>query len=257
MNMRLIDFHCHLDLYPDYATAFADCQRQSIYTLAVTTTPRAWARNMELASATEFVRPALGLHPQIVAERADELALWDKYLPYAQYVGEVGIDAGPHFFRSLELQKKVFEHILRTCSEHGGKCLSVHSVRATRLVLDMIERCLRPDRGRIVLHWFTGSQSEAKRAVDLGCYFSVNLAMMQTDRSRGVVSRLPLDRILTETDGPFIKMDGRPSRPADVARVVEILAHSRGLEAQTMASTIHTNLRSLLSRSSDAERLFG
>jgi TatD DNase family protein len=257
MTTRLVDFHCHLDLYPDHAAVFEDCQQQSIYTLAVTTTPRAWPRNLELASKTKFVRAALGLHPQVVSQRADELDLWEKYLSQAQYVGEVGIDAGPHFFRSLELQKKVFEHILRTCSEHGGKCLSVHSVRATRLVLDMIEQYLPPERGRVVLHWFTGSLSEAKRAVDLGCYFSVNSSMMQTDRSRRVVSRLPLDRILTETDGPFIKMDGRPSRPADVARVVEILAHSRGLEAPTMASTIHTNLRSLLSGGADTERLFG
>lgn len=256
MRTSLIDFHCHLDLYQNHAAAFAACQREHIYTLAVTTTPRAWPRNLELASATKFVRPALGLHPQVLSERAGELDLWEQCLPQAQYVGEVGIDAGPHFFRSLDLQKKVFERVLRACSEHGGKCLSVHSVRATKLALDMIEQYLPPERGRVVLHWFTGSQSEAKRAVDLGCYFSVNSSMMQTDRSREVVSRLPLDRILTETDGPFIKMDGRPARPADVARVVETLAHSRGLELPTMISTIQSNLRSLLSDGADVERLF-
>ncbi len=52
----MIDFHCHLDLYPDHAGVIAECERQEIFTLAVTTTPRAWPRNHELASPTKYVR---------------------------------------------------------------------------------------------------------------------------------------------------------------------------------------------------------
>ena len=67
----LVDFHCHLDLYPDHAAAVEECERLGVFTLAVTTTPRAWPRNHQLATATRHVRAALGLHPQLVADHAD------------------------------------------------------------------------------------------------------------------------------------------------------------------------------------------
>jgi TatD related DNase len=75
-----VDFHCHLDLYPDHAAAIAQAEAAGVYTLTVTTTPKAWPRNRELTDGTRYVRAALGLHPQLVAERAGELPLWERYL---------------------------------------------------------------------------------------------------------------------------------------------------------------------------------
>jgi TatD DNase family protein len=75
-----VDFHCHLDLYPDHAAAIAQAEAAGVYTLTVTTTPKAWPRNRELTEGTRYVRAALGLHPQLVAERAGELPLWERYL---------------------------------------------------------------------------------------------------------------------------------------------------------------------------------
>jgi TatD DNase family protein len=247
MPTGLVDFHCHLDLYPDHATAFAECDRAGVLTLAVTTTPKAWPRNRELAGSTKHVRAALGLHPQLVRERAGELALWEEYLPQARYVGEVGLDAGPRFYRSLETQKQVFEHVLRTCGRAGGKILTVHSVRAATAVLDMVEAHLPSSRGRVVLHWFTGTAAEARRAVELGCYFSINAEMLYKERSHAMVATLPLDRLLTETDGPFTQSDGRPAKPADVEVAVKELARLRGVEASAMALAVRANLRFLVS----------
>lgn len=247
MLTKLVDFHCHLDLYPDPAAAYAGCDRAEVLTLAVTTTPKAWPRNRELAAATRHVRPALGLHPQLVAERSGELALWEEYLPQARYVGEVGLDAGPRFFRSLEKQRQVFERVLRACDRAGGKILTVHSVHAATAVLDMIEAHLPTSRGRVVLHWFTGRAPEARRAIDLGCYFSVNAEMLRKDRLRAVVATLPMDRLLTETDGPFTQSDGRPTKPGDVATAVEELARLHRVEAVALARNIQENLRCLVS----------
>jgi TatD DNase family protein len=58
-----VDFHCHLDLYPDHEAAIARAEAARIYTLTVTTTPKAWSRNHELTRHTRFVRAALGLAP--------------------------------------------------------------------------------------------------------------------------------------------------------------------------------------------------
>lgn len=242
----LVDFHCHLDLYPDHAAAIADCEREGVRTLTVTTTPKAWPRNHDLTSPTKYVRAALGIHPQLVEERADELPIWENYLQQAHYVGEVGLDAGPRFYRSLEQQKAVFERVLCACAEQGGKVLTVHSVRAAKAVLDMIERHLPRQRGAVVLHWFTGTSAEARRAAELGCYFSINPSMFRTDRHRKLVAALPADRLLTETDGPFTSTDGRPSRPGDVAVVVRALSEVRRLEVAAVTNLVHGNLKALL-----------
>lgn len=246
MNFPYVDFHCHLDLYPDFPAAIAEAERAGIYTLTVTTTPKAWQRNYELTRQTRCVRAALGLHPQLVHERADEIGLWEEFLSETRYVGEVGIDAGPRYYRSVELQKQIFERVLKACSRAGDKVLTVHSVRSAKLVLDLIEANLPQDRGRVVLHWFTGSKSEARRAVELGCYFSVNSQMLLGDRGRDLVMALPKSRILTETDGPFTQIGNRPASPVDVGAAVESIAALVGTSKQDVALQIRQNLKQLL-----------
>ncbi len=242
----LVDFHCHLDLYPDHEQAVQQAESAGIFTLAVTTTPRAWPRNNELAQKTKYVRAALGLHPQLVAEYEAEIDIWDNYLSETRYVGEVGLDAGPHFYKSIDIQKRIFRHVLQRCAEVGDKILSVHSVRTSKLILDYIEELFPPGKGKIVLHWFTGTKKEVQRAVKLGCYFSVNSTMLANERHLPMVMELPIDRILTETDGPFTKSFNRPSVPSDVAHAIDALCRILDKQPIEMASIIRANLRGLL-----------
>jgi TatD DNase family protein len=246
VTVGVVDFHCHLDLYPDFETAIAKAEAARIYTLTVTTTPKAWSRNHELTRGTRYVRAALGLHPQLVAERAGELALWEHHLPEARYIGEVGLDAGPRFYKSLDVQKQVFRTILERCADAGGKILTAHSVRSVPMVLDMIERHLPRNRGVVVLHWFTGTKAEARRAATLGCYFSINAEMMRSDRGRALVAELPMDRLLTETDGSFTQMDGRPTEPTDARKAIDTLARVRNLAANAVDEAVRANLQTLL-----------
>ncbi|UPK24181.1 Qat anti-phage system TatD family nuclease QatD [Bradyrhizobium sp. 195] len=243
--MRLVDFHCHLDLYPEFETLVAESERLGIFTLAVTTTPKAWARNNKLASSTKYVRAALGLHPQLVAERWREIDLWERLLDETRYVGEVGLDAGPRYYSSMDRQTEVLRRVLRCCAQAGGKILSIHSVRAAPKVLDLIEEEVPKGRAKFVFHWFTGSAADARRAADLGCYFSVNSQMLQTDRGRALVSSLPIDRLLTETDGPFTSEGDGPARPCDVATAVRHLAMARGISSEESAAVVLRNLKTL------------
>lgn len=248
MRPDYVDFHTHLDLYPDLPAAIAACDRRRTATLTVTTTPKAFIRNRELADVSEFVRVGLGLHPQLVAERSGEIALFEKLLRRSRYVGEVGLDAGPRHYRSLELQKSIFERILRLCADEGGKILSIHSVRATKLVLDMLEMHLPSHRETPVLHWFSGNISEVRRAVALGCYFSVNERMLASPNGRRIVREIPENRLLTETDGPFVERDGQPIAAGDVVRAVEEIAAVRKCNVLNVQALVVDNLRNLTIR---------
>ncbi len=246
MPSHYVDLHCHLDLYPDFISAVQDAEQAGVYTLAVTTTPKAWPHNREVTHGTRYVRAALGLHPQLIHKRGDEISLWDQYLPEARYIGEVGIDASPRYYHSLEKQKEVFEHVLRMCAQHGKKVLSVHSVRSAKTVLDLVERCLPSSKGAVVLHWFSGSLSEARRAAEMGCYFSINSQMLSNERGRRLVATLRVDRILTETDGPFTQIEERVACPSDVGHTVQAIAELYKSPAEEIKDRIAANLKSLL-----------
>ena len=114
-------------------------------------------------------------------------------------------------------------------------------------VLDMLEAYLPAPRGKAVLHWFTGTKAEARRALDLGCYFSINSKMLENDRHLATVASLPIERLLTETDGPFVEIAKRPVRPSDVEATVAALARLHKAETDSISAAIGSNLKSLLS----------
>ncbi len=245
---RLIDFHCHIDLYEDFNRILEDCVRYKVTTLAVTTTPKAWPRNKELLHSCELIRLGLGLHPQLVEERYQEIERFEKYLTDSPYVGEVGLDAGPRYIRSLELQKSIFTRILQGCSSLGGKILSVHSTRAVTKVLDLLEEHMPPGRGTVVLHWFSGSKSELRRAIDLGCYFSINQKMLVPGPRLELLKVMPIDRLLTETDGPFIRVGDAPIYPSSISKTIVCLGRVLGRSSSEMENILLSNLRSIDSK---------
>lgn len=241
----MIDFHCHLDLFPDPRAVAAECRALGIETLSVTTTPSAWRGTTALAVGAPRIRTALGLHPQLAFERRSELRLFDQFLPETMFVGEIGLDGSPKYQAPWTHQVEVFQHILCACEDAGGRILSVHSRRAATPVLDALAAA--PGTGTAILHWFSGTQSEVTRAASDGHWFSINAAMLAHARGRQLITRMPPDRVLTETDGPFTLTQGRSTRPRDVAATVVGLAEVWHVTVADVAQRLSTNLARLLS----------
>lgn len=240
-----VDFHCHLDLYPDFEEIIAECERRRVLTLAVTTIPMAFERNLQLTEKLNFVHTALGLHPQLVAERGHELELFERLLPETRFVGEIGLDASPRHYRSLEKQQEIFSRILQLCAQSGDKVVSIHSTRAAKHVLNALECYLYGSDVKPVMHWFTGSLSEMERGVELGCYFSINGEMLSSDKHVKTIREMPMGRILTESDGPFVSSGGVPIRPYQVASTIERLAYIIGCSETELRSQIFCNAEAL------------
>lgn len=217
----MIDFHCHIDLYPDPQQVVELIDKAGIYTLSVTTTPKAWTKTNLLSKGKPRIRTALGLHPQIAHERLNELALFDMLINETKYVGEVGLDGSSELMQHFPAQLQAFNHILRTSSNAGGKILSVHSRKAENQVLDSLSQF--PGAGIPVLHWFSGTKQQLKRAIDLGCWFSVGPAMIKSKNGKSLVQLMPRDRILLESDGPFVNITNRPALPTDTELVLSLI----------------------------------
>jgi TatD DNase family protein len=241
----VIDFHCHLDLYPNPHAVRDECGRRGLDLLSVTTTPAAWKGTSALAATCPHIRTALGLHPQLVGERQRELGLFDTLLPESRYVGEIGLDGAPAFRRHWKDQANVFEHILTKCRAMGGRIMSIHSRRASSAVLDHLEKF--PEAGIPILHWFSGSVRDLERAINLGCWFSVGPAMLASERGRGVATRMPPERMLTESDGPFAQLNGDAIFPWQVETAIHALGQIWSLPPADVEQKIHRNLQTLLS----------
>lgn len=251
----MIDFHVHLDLYPNPSEIVSSAVQRGMYVLSVTTTPSAWKGTTALALTGSRIRTALGLHPQIAHQRIGELPLFDLHLPKAKYVGEIGLDGGPEFKQHWASQLEVFNHILRACSLAGGRIMSIHSRRAASAVLSCLEA--HPNAGVSVLHWFSGTRKELDRAVELGCWFSVGPAMLSSENGRKLARSMPQERVLTESDGPFAQIEGRSALPWDSGRAEPVLAEIWGGIGESAASMVlHRNLKRLVGISAEAPSQF-
>jgi len=233
--------HCHLDLYPKPFDIAEECSKNGVYALSVTTTPKAWSGTKKLEVGNPRVRTALGLHPQLAHDRFRELELFDQLLPEARYVGEIGLDGGKEFKKHWEVQLKVFRHILKSVDKAGGRIMSIHSILSAAAVLDE----LRSISGVPILHWFSGSKSDLTKAIDQGCWFSIGPAMLSSKKGMEIASLIPKNKILTESDGPFAKVNRRQLMPWDSYLAVKKLAEIWGISELDADQTINDNFKLL------------
>lgn len=240
----LVDAHCHFDLFPKPREVLQEAEQNQIFSIAVTNTPSVFKPMVHLAKGLKFIRPALGLHPELAIQRVAELPLFGRLVRETKYVGEVGLDYKV-VVRSAERvkQRAIFATILRHCAEEGGRVLTIHSRRAEADVVAAVKEH-RP--GPFILHWYSGSLKNLWSAVDIGAFFSINLAMTRSERGRRLVSEIPRDRVLTESDGPFVSLGEERASPSSVRQVVGALGQLWGVSAREAQDSVLRNLQSVL-----------
>lgn len=236
----MIDFHCHVDLYPDALKLLPEINTRNRFTFAVTTSPRAYLATSKILEPYRRMRVGLGLHPEIATQKAQELDLLLELIPVTRLIGEIGMDGSARFRSSLPIQEKIFRAALDECQAAGGKVMSIHSRGAERLVLECLRG--RPDAGTPVLHWFSGSLRQLETAVDQGCWFSVGPAMLRGEKGRMLAAAMPRNRVLPESDGPFVESAGKPLMPWEAWDVCDTLARLWGLPSEEVAQLMIDNL---------------
>jgi len=245
----LVDAHCHIDLFEQPRKVLAEAETQHVYTIAVTNAPSVFSHTATLVAQSKYVRAAIGLHPELVHSHAHELSSFPTFLRQTRYVGEIGLDYTTPVTTERHEQRRVFESILRWAAEYGDKILTVHSRRAAKDVVNCVGDKFP---GAVIFHWFSGSSKELEAAVRCGVYFSVNTAMLRTQRGRMLISQMPSDRVITETDGPFICDENRPNTPPDTAKILPQLAALWKIDNASARATVLNTFRKLIREGHDA-----
>ena len=198
-----VDTHCHLDLFPNIRKEVEQEDATLIKTISVTNTPALWRANQNLFGSCKNIRVALGLHPELASQRIHEMPLFDSLCNEAKYIGEIGLDGVSRDPLERSKQLQAFRSILKSIKNSSPKVLTVHSRRAASETIDALEEALSDTSHQVILHWYSGSKADLKRAADLGFFFSVNHAMVRGKAFEAMVEAIPKLALLTETDAPF------------------------------------------------------
>lgn len=194
---HLFDTHFHLDLQKNRNTSIHEIEEHGIYTIAVTNLPDLFSKESgEIAS--KYIRFALGFHPELIHEYKGQIPLMWDLLSSTRYIGEVGLDFVDITHKDEQIT--FFSELVERC-RYDDKIITIHSRKAVREVLDIIGTNFR---FKPILHWFTGNKIELVDAIDRGYYFSINLAMLKTKKIQTMLALIPEERILLETDSPFV-----------------------------------------------------
>jgi TatD DNase family protein len=236
----VIDTHAHLHASADPPQHLVERARAAGVDriLEVGAWPESWTDVVEFCGATEGVFPVLGIHPHGAGDaQPGELGRLGSLKPVA--IGETGLD----YYRDYpphEAQRQLFQGHL-AIAEELGKAVVIHCRAADADVA----RALADFDGTVVLHCFS-SPGLLEPALERGYYvsFAGNVTYPNADELRAAARAVPADRILAETDSPYLSPQprrGRPNEPANVVHTVASLAETRGEEQNELAARIDEN----------------
>jgi TatD DNase family protein len=255
-HVAFIDAHCHLE-QGTYGEALpevmARAQQAGLSHLVAVGASRVTAGAHEalaLAQAHDHVYAAVGIHPYEAGE-ADVAAMAeiDAMLahPKAVSLGEVGLDyyqgPAPH-----SVQRQVFEAFLRMAQQHN-KPIMLHIREAHADAWACIDRAGLPDTKGVV-HCFTAGPQEAKEYLARGMYLSIPgvVTFKNAQTLREALPHIPLDRLLLETDSPYlapVPYRGRRNEPSFLPATAQAVADVLGMPLARLASHCHANTRRL------------
>lgn len=253
--MEFFDSHCHLDpmRYGDDLPAVLQRARaagvQFMHVIGTRAADSAAAA--DLAEREEGLTASAGIHPNDAADADD--AEWEQVVRLVesgqvQAVGETGLD----WYRDTappDLQRALFDRHIRL-AQKTGLPLVIHTRESTDDVLAMLRESLQRGPLTAVLHSFTGTAEQAAEALTIGCF--IGFAGMATFRSGGAVRdvavKVPADRLLIETDSPFLSPEplrGRRNEPSHLIHTARCLAIARGETLESLAAATTANAKRL------------
>jgi len=207
-----------------------------------------------VAAANDDIHCTVGVHPHYAKDfwsLQAETLVEEARDPKVVGIGETGLDR--HYgYSDIVLQERSFvEHI--QAARETQLPLVVHTREADDLTGDILEREFKRGAFPILMHCYTSGERLAMRAMDLGAWFSVSgiLSFKNATDVRGVIAKVPLDKLILETDCPYlapIPHRGRRNEPAYVADVCRAFAAHRGLEVEDAARLTTENALALFRR---------
>jgi len=255
-NIKLFDSHCHIDdrcYENDFAAMLDRAQKAGVAAMLIAGVDAKGApKAVRLANRHNPIYAAVGVHPHDARHCTEDDLVRLEALSHdtkVVAVGEIGLDFN-RMFSPQKDQEKWFIKLLEMADQWNLPTI-LHERETEGRLLEMLEAHNRSYNG--VIHCFDGTEKELYRYLDLGLHVGITgivTIQKRGERLRQLALKIPVDRILIETDAPYLtpapeKNKFRRNEPAFVGRVLHKIAEMRGEEPQILATTIWGNTCSL------------
>lgn len=244
----LINFHDHLAFYEDFDQAVNMIEDSEIVTLACAMDLDDYINIEKYANGKRVIKKGIGIHPFKIKENSYTEGLED-YIVEADFIGEIGMD----FFWNEEekhynKQREIFEYFIEMAVKYD-KITNIHTKGAEREVLEILKKH-RPRNP--IIHWYSGDLDLVEEYLEIGAYFTISVDVGISRLTDELIKMLPLDKILTETDGPislkWVKEEnGNPQGIPDygypnyIGEIVSYIAEVKGVSAEKIEERIYQN----------------
>ena len=231
----IIDTHCHFDMMPQPEAYIKQKEKAGDIVIGMTNLPSHFQMGQPHLKGYKHIRLALGLHPLLAAESKKEVSLFKRLLDQTSYIGEIGLDFSKEGYATKEEQVVVLREVL---SAIGGKkkIVSVHSRRAEKELLSLL---CEYQIENVIFHWYSGPVHLIPAILEQGYYFSINEAMCDSKNGKGIIEKIPRERVLTETDAPY-------NERCDIGKVLNVLAGKWNIGRPEAEAAVERNFRTLL-----------
>lgn len=199
----IIDTHCHYDMMKSPEDYIDEVEKAGNIVIGMTNLPSHFDMGFKYVRKYKNVRLALGFHPQLASDYKNELSLFAKHIERTSYIGEIGLDFSSNYISTKDLQISCLKYILEKL-QGKNKIISVHSRCAEKELFTLLRNY---NMKNVIFHWYSGPLSLIPQIIGEGFYFSINEAMTLSSSGKKIISRIPVDRILTESDAPFNRKD--------------------------------------------------
>lgn len=197
-----IDFHNHLDFYNEnnINQAIKEISEHKIKTIACSMDIKSYEKNCEISNNSNYITPIFGVHPSKVKQNLDILDKIDTYIKNSIMIGEIGLDfCWVEDKTNYSNQVIVFESFLKLAKKYN-KYVNIHTKGAEEKVLELIKKYDISEQS--IIHWYSGDEYVLKKLINLNCYFTASIDLEHSQGSRDIVSLIPIEKLLGETDGP-------------------------------------------------------
>ncbi len=252
----IIDSHCHLNYEPMSSSLDATINRANKdgikYLLTISTEDKSFTNILNILDKYDCVYGSYGIHPHETEKhkniKVEDIIQKVKKNKKIIGVGESGLDFYyNHSKKNIQIES-FLQHI--EASKKTDKPIIVHSRSAEKETYEILKKATKKDNLKILIHCFTGSKDFAFKLLDLGAYISASgvVTFKKSHELANTFKKIPLDRILVETDAPYLAPEplrGKPNEPSFIVHTVKFLSNLKNTSFESFSKSTSQNFFNL------------
>ena len=257
LSSQIIDSHCHLDFFDEERGAIIKrAEKAGIKNmLTIGTSLKTAKKIIKIAEENANIWCTIGIHPhesekELSPENPKKLEILSNH-PKVIGLGETGLD---FYYNNSDKESQIrsFKHHIKVAKKTGLPII-VHSRSADKETANLLIEASNDERIRGLIHCFSASKELAESAIEIGFYISISgiVTFKDADALREVVQNIPNDRLLVETDAPYLAPDpmrGKKNEPSFITHTVDKIAALKGISSKEVAQITTNNFFKLFQK---------